>query len=519
MGKIQIKNDMKRILFFVICSFFGISVNSQIQPEFVKNLTFPMNFIDLNGEVYFTCSGADMGLWKTDGTDVGTVQVMSFIGIDQMHKFNNTLFFMADEGIHGAELWKSDGTLAGTQLVKDINPSGNMMDLYDFWMFIAGNNEFFFTADDGVHGRELWKSDGTEAGTVLVKDINPGAASSEPQRGYFFNNELYFDATEPSVSRELFKSDGTELGTELVMDLYVEASASCGCPSAFTEWNNELYFSSNTTLSTPYQYGIFKITASSSTPQLIHEPRTRPFYFYPYQNNLYFVSGVNSTNDFELFKTDGTSAGTIMVDINPNGPSSTGSFYTFNGEMYFNGTIDTGVSGMLKSDGTALGTSLVKQGVSATFHFLIDGVMHFLGTDGTQTEIWTSDGTDAGTVMAFDVNPGPNSSYISNLTTVLDKIYFRVGGGTQPGLWKFDLANLGIENQEINTVNLYPNPTSHLVNLVAAQPTTAVFMAANGTVLATIELNGQTTIDVSTYATGVYFIRTTEGQTVKFIKE
>jgi trimeric autotransporter adhesin len=510
---------MKRILLLASVVLLSHLSLSQIQPEFVKNLTFPGNFIDLNGEVFFKCSGGDMGLWKTDGTSAGTVQVMSFIGIDKMYKFNNTLFFMADDGINGAELWKSDGTAAGTQLVKNINPTGNMMDLNDVWMFVAGNNEFFFTADDGVHGRELWKSDGTEAGTVLVKDINPGAASSEPQHGYFFNNELYFDADEPSVSRELFKSDGTELGTELVMDLYVEASGNCGCPRTFFEWNNELYFTSQTTASTPFQNGIFKITTSSSTPQLIHEPRTRPNFFYPYQNSLYFTSGVNSTTDYELFKTDGTTAGTVMVDINPNGPSSLHSFYTFNGEMYFNGVYDTGVNGMMKSDGTVSGTSLVKQGVSATSHFLLDGVLHFLGADVTQTEIWKTDGTDAGTVMAYDINPGPSSSYINPITPVLDKIYFRVGGGTQQGLWKFDLSSLGLNNNEKKSLGIYPNPASTVINVEMANASTVRMFDISGKLLK--ELNGSSnyTIDVTDLTPGMYMIESAEGAKAKFVKQ
>src|SRR5436190_1595113 len=85
-------------------------------------------------------------------------------------------YFVAFDPVHGRALWRSDGTAAGTRMVKDANGSGvpNPTEL------AAVGSELYFSADDGVHGRELWKSNGTAAGTRMVKDVFHGHGSSNP---------------------------------------------------------------------------------------------------------------------------------------------------------------------------------------------------------------------------------------------------------------------------------------------------------------------------------------------------
>src|SRR5205823_7952231 len=100
------------------------------------------------------------------------------------------LYFSADDGVNGGELWKSDGTVPGTVQVKNINSSGDSSPSG----FTVFNNALYFSADDGMTGFELWKTDGTLGGTAQVMDINPLGGDSSPSVFTVFNNELYFSA-------------------------------------------------------------------------------------------------------------------------------------------------------------------------------------------------------------------------------------------------------------------------------------------------------------------------------------
>src|SRR5262245_48783277 len=109
------------------------------------------------------------------------VKDINLIGTNSMKgpsvQVGGLAYFPASDAIHGTELWKTDGTEAVTGLVKDIVPGQGNSDLS--WITALGGM-LVFTVDDRVHGRELWRSDGTEAGTVLVKDISPGVEDSAP---------------------------------------------------------------------------------------------------------------------------------------------------------------------------------------------------------------------------------------------------------------------------------------------------------------------------------------------------
>ena len=291
------------------------------------------------------CSRYSTVLFRDINTGSGNGYFESGFGQNNMRTrsliaVGNTLFMAANDGTNGFELWKSDGTASGTMMVKDINTgSGDGIDFDSITgpSMTAAGTTLYFAANDGTNGSELWKSDGTASGTVMVKDINSGSSSSSPYHLTAIGNTLYFRANDGTNGYELWKSDGTANGTMMVKDINSGSGGSISRPS-HSHWQHPLF----------------------------------PAY--------------DGTNGYELWKSDGTASGTVMVkDIN----SGSGSSYP--------------------SDLTAVGNTL-----------------YFRATDGTNgTELWKSDGTANGTVMVKDINNGSGGSYLGEFTAVGNTLYFQ----------------------------------------------------------------------------------------------
>ena len=360
----------------------------------------------------------------------------------------NTLYFQANDGTNGVELWKSDGTASGTVMVKDIySGSSGSTPLY----FTAVGNTLYFRAHDGTNGIELWKSDGTTSGTVMVKDIYSGSSGSSPSHLAVVGNTLYFSANDGPNGTELWKSDGTASGTVMVKDIYSGSSGSS--PNHLTAVGNTLYFQANDGTN---GVELWKSDGTTSGTVLVKDIRSgghsaSPVQLTPIGNTLFFRAH-DGTNGAELWKSDGTTSGTVMAkDIASGGAGGFPSVLTAAGNtLYFSAT-DGNTNGieLWKSDGTTSGTVMVKDIYSGSgssspqYLTAVGNTVYFRANDGTNgTELWKSDGTTSGTVMVQDINSGGNAGPRQSVL-MGNTLYFQANQPAYGGeLWALDPANI-----------------------------------------------------------------------------
>jgi len=353
------------------------------------------NFTAVGSTLFFyerDSSGKE--LWKSDGTSAGTVALVD-IGTGSLTSFpsdltavGNTLFFGADDGSSGYELWKSDGTIAGTKRLVDLEPGSFGSDPR---YLTAVGNTLYFAANADESGKELWLSDGTTVGTKKVADVRPGGSSSFLENLTAVGSTLYFTADDGSRGYELWKSNGTSGGTTLVADI---------SPGSRTS-------------SYPRN-----LTAVGDT--------------------LFFTAGIDRNFNRELWKSDGTIAGTTrVVDItNPSSLTVVGDI------LYF--TADDGSSGreLWKSDGTKLVADIFPGSISSYARNLtaVGNTLYFTADDGSSgRELWKSDGTSEGTTLVADIRSGGSSSP-TDLTVVGNTLFFTIDSRIGRELWALDTS-------------------------------------------------------------------------------
>jgi ELWxxDGT repeat protein len=316
---------------------------------------------------------------------------------------NGIYYFSANDGMHGQEIWRSDGTEDGTFLLKDI--AAGSEGLPNPPLFAALGNKTYFGLGRSFSSFELWETDGSSDGTKLVKSIS-GPGYSSQNEFVAAGGKIYFFAYDQINSKELWVSNGTTVGTKVVKDI------STGTPRYLVAMGNKVAFFHDS----GFNFWVSDGTAAGTKMlKAIGSPTAFGGSTIAATPIGFFFGADDSINGYELWFSDGTEAGTNLVkDIYPGG-------------------------------GGNFGTDLKSVGGKENFAFY-NGKFYFVGNTPDQgQELWFTDGTEAGTALLKDASPGTNSSTIGNgFVAYKDKLYFSsqtYNGGNE--LWVTDGTTTG----------------------------------------------------------------------------
>ena len=370
--------------------------------------------------------------------------VKKFTSIGSSANLNGNVLFAADDGVHGIELWKTDGTSGGSSIVKDINPGPGASNVASLFAF---NNKLYFSATDGIHGVELWQSDGTAAGTKMLKDINTvggnGNDGSIPLEFTVFKGALYFTALQDGNYYTLWKTDGTAAGTVMITDdsdyTYVAHLTVVGNSMYFTKGQTQLWVTDGTTAGTK------QINVDDYyTVEMLHNVN----------NELVFITSYTYEHyDIRLYKLNPSDNKPVLLHpfkAVTYGNSNIDNITAVGNKFYFSirtsDANDKAVDALWKSDGTAAGTDTVRtfgwenhlSGSSNSTFTVYNNKLYFV--NGRGSNLWTTDGTYAGTIKLS------NATVSTTVKPIIynNKLYFN--GNNQ--LWKFDGANAAAEIQQ-----------------------------------------------------------------------
>jgi ELWxxDGT repeat protein len=438
-----------RTLFAIAFSLIlstGFGQNSLLtQIKSSTQSSYPRYGVDVNGTYYFVANMSyttHYGFWKSDGTEGGTTKIVTATGVtpqpDYRNKeclipFGNKVLMIASDyhGNSNFELWISDGTQAGTFLLKDINPN-TKSDIKNIRVVsIAGTLKAFFSANNGTQGEELWVTDGTINGTKLVKDINPNAAHSSPSDFVQFQNKVLFSAIEPTHGRELWITDGTEAGTELVKDIYPGSNSSFVNNSKIVVNDNTAFVNLNdgTLLNTTV---LVRTGGTFNTTFSIGSSFANPDNLTLFNGKVYFTTSPSSGGN--LYYTDNNS---IPVTVANNF-----TYYSWraenltvsknklfllagdpNGQMdlaVIDSTSDSEISQLIKLTGANIDPFPTDPEKRKLIPISNGSIYFFTGTESKRNRLWISNGTQQGTKPIWNLLFG-DYSYIR---TFNNKLFF-----------------------------------------------------------------------------------------------
>lgn len=346
----------------------------------------------------------------------------------QLIVLGEELAFVADDRLHGAELWMTDGTADGTRLVADICEGSCGSSPF---LLGALEGELLFAAFQEATGFELWATDGTGGGTRLVTELCPGDCSGflragwmgsfDPRRSAVLESELYFSGYDEVRGEELWATDGTAMGTRLVGDLCEDLCFSS--PRSFVSYGDEIWFTASEQEGVRRVWRVSASAGPSIVPDLCGTKSLAAKEPLVHDDRLYWLGSCYGENFSEkrthLIVEDAgalVSLGQLPLD----GRGYAGIAYSLRsvGERLFflQSPFDYAVSDEIWVSGGVEGAPLRK--VDVTFpnggsfsgadlgplRVLGEAVFFFAGERSGST-VWRSDGTEAGTWKLADLFP------------------------------------------------------------------------------------------------------------------
>ncbi|NVI97486.1 hypothetical protein HV824_05035 [Myxococcus sp. AM009] len=417
--------------------------------------TAPTDLTSFRGRLFFAAFDLEAGqgaLWRSEGTTASTVPVKHLVDVPgRLTVVGKKLFFTGGfSEAHGAELWVSDGTTAGTRLIKNLRPDSGHTLLGDF--IAVGDTLFFFRMvrpDIIASGNlELWRSNGTSAGTVRVKDLGPEGDLNGPLDLASVGNRLFMSLGRTETGTELWVSDGTSAGTHLVKDILPGTESSF--PRHLTAAAGVLYFSAD-----DGEHGreLWRSDGTARGTELVEDTRPGPEGseaqpITVFKKRLYFAAFTPGYTVTELRKLDPDPSchprsNRVATIPNPyaNIPREffifVSSFTATDRKLYFTLFYDVGSPTpadvqLWRTDGTRNGTKLLYQPLIVSPDLRVptpvptnDGRVVLYAYDTAHGhEPWVSNGQPGGTRLLQDILPGPASSYPQDLLRAGDFIYF-----------------------------------------------------------------------------------------------
>ncbi|WP_240963642.1 ELWxxDGT repeat protein [Luteolibacter luteus] len=458
----------------------------------------------VSGNLLFFTTGKGVAggkLWRSDGTSSGTYPLKGFRQgysgpiLHDLTPAANGIYFRANDGQHGAELWFSDGSVAGTRLVADLGPgadssspsflevAGERLFFSSYFALPAGSlwqtngtsegtrplmkpqklngssislewyertaagsgKKVFFRANDGRHGEELWVTNGTRVGTKMIRDIMSGEENSDPVTVTPFGKGVLFRARNKDHGWDVWFSDGSRKGTRPL----TSNGGSEGLTDPFAVVGKTAYFEFDEagedgllwqTDGSPE--GTFPVTVADGL-------MLSPYHRSPMAQvgeTLYLGAddGIHGAELWALIQ--GTPR--LVKDLRPGASGSSLSLFTAVGRRlaFFVGSRSSRGSELWTSDGTEAGTVKVAEGFSEVSASTGLGDIHLFLADDKQhgNEWWRSDGTPEGTFILKDIAEGSGQrslEYTSAMYAVGDDaMYFVADDGAAYGeeLWKTD---------------------------------------------------------------------------------